>query len=72
VPLDYVAELLGGNRIRDAGYFDADAVNRLVEKCRSGRATGFADNQAFVGVLSVMLLDHWFVRGGALRINPGQ
>jgi len=55
-PLDYVAELLSPDAIRAAGYFDAEAVTRLFEKCRAGRATGFADNQAFVGVLSTMLL----------------
>ncbi len=57
-PLDYVADLLSPQAIRSAGYFDADAVTRLFEKCRAGRATGFADNQAFVGVLSTMLLHH--------------
>ena len=56
-PRDYVAELMGADRIRAAGYFDAAAVGRLFDKCRGGRATGFADNQAFVGVLSTMLLD---------------
>ncbi len=55
-PLDYVADLMSESRIRDAGYFDAAAVNRLFEKCRQGRATGFADNQAFVGILSTMLV----------------
>ena len=55
-PLDYVAELMGHDRIREAGYFDPHAVGRLFEKCRAGRATGFADNQAFVGVLSTMLV----------------
>ena len=55
-PLDYVADLLGGDRLREAGYFDPAAVGRLFDKCRAGRATGFADNQAFVGVLSTMLL----------------
>ena len=55
-PLDYVADLMGGDRLRAAGYFDAAAVGRLFDKCRAGRATGFADNQAFVGVLSTMLL----------------
>ena len=34
----------------------------LFDKCRAGRATGFADNQAFVGILSTMLLDEHFVR----------
>jgi asparagine synthase (glutamine-hydrolysing) len=61
-PLDYVADLMTGDRIRAAGYFDAAAVGRLFDKCRLGKATGFADNQAFVGILSTMLLDQHFVR----------
>jgi asparagine synthase (glutamine-hydrolysing) len=55
-PLDYVADTLDPQRVREAGYFDPQAVSRLVEKCRLGRATGFADNQAFVGILSTMLV----------------
>ncbi|GAB3751651.1 asparagine synthase (glutamine-hydrolyzing) [Lysobacter olei] len=55
-PLDYVAELLGRESIRAAGYFEPTAVEHLLKKCQAGRATGFADNQAFVGVLSTMLL----------------
>jgi asparagine synthase (glutamine-hydrolysing) len=62
-PLDYVAELLSPSRVRSAGLFDPEAVRLLFEKCRAGRATGFADNQAFVGVLSTMLLDEQLVRG---------
>jgi asparagine synthase (glutamine-hydrolysing) len=61
-PLDFAGDLLSPDRIRAAGYFDAAAVTKLFEKCRSGRATGFADNQAFVGILSTMLLDEIFVR----------
>ena len=57
-PLDYVAELMGADRIRAAGYFDPAPVARLFEKCRLGRARGFADNQAFVGILSTMLIHH--------------
>ncbi len=57
-PLDYVADLLSAHSLRSAGYFNATAVARLFEKCRSGKAIGFADNQAFVGVLSTMLLHH--------------
>ena len=64
-PLDYVADLLSGDRIRRAGYFDAARVGRLFEKCRAGRANGFADNQAFVGILSTMLLDDQFVCRGS-------
>jgi asparagine synthase (glutamine-hydrolysing) len=57
-PLDYVADLLSPECLREAGVFDPLAVGRLLDKCRSGRVTGFADNQAFVGVLSTMLLHH--------------
>ena len=60
--LDYVEDLLAADRIRSAGYFDATSVGRLVDKCRTGRVAGFADNQAFVGILSTMLVDEWFVR----------
>lgn len=61
-PLDYVADLMSGERIRAAGYFNATAVGRLFDKCRGGRVIGFADNQAFVGILSTMLVDDLFVR----------
>jgi len=59
---DYVAELLGARRLRDAGYFDPEAVEKLVAKCRSGRAIGFGDNMAFVAILSTMLVDELFLR----------
>jgi len=61
-PVDDVAELLSPGRLRDAGYFDPPAVAKLVAKCRDGRAAGFGDNMAFVGILSTMLLDELFVR----------
>lgn len=64
-PLDYVGDLLGSERIRAAGYFDPAAVGRLFDKCRRGRVVGFADNQAFVGILSTMLLDQTFMRPSA-------
>lgn len=60
--LDYVTDLLSAERIRKAGYFDAASVGRLLDKCRAGKATGFADNQAFVGILSTMLIDELFLR----------
>ena len=60
---DYVEELLGARKVDHAGYFDAAMVTRLVAKCRSGRAIGFADNMAFVGILSTMLLHEQMVLG---------
>jgi asparagine synthase (glutamine-hydrolysing) len=61
-PADYVAELMSPERIRDAGCFDPGKVRMLFEKCRNGRALGFADNQAFTGILSTMLLHETFIR----------
>jgi asparagine synthase (glutamine-hydrolysing) len=66
-PLDYVAELFSAQRLRDAGYFDVAACTRLFEKCRQGKAIGFADNMAFVGILSTLLLDQDLVRRPAAR-----
>ena len=60
-PVDEVAELLSPERLRDAGYFDPPAVAKLVAKCRDGRAAGFGDNMAFVGILSTMLVDELFI-----------
>lgn len=61
-PVEYVAELLSPSRIEDAGLFDPASVTRLVGKCQAGRAIGFGDNMAFVGILSTMLLHDQFVR----------
>jgi len=61
-PVDYAEELMGSERIRAAGLFDPVAVGKLFEKCRKGRAIGFGDNMAFVGILSTMLLHDQFVR----------
>lgn len=69
-PLPWVAELLSPARLRDAGLFDAPAVARLMAKCAAGRASGFADNMAFVGVLSTMLLHQQFVRGDGPPTKP--
>ena len=58
----YAAELLSPERVAAAGHFDPRAVSKLIEKCRSGRAIGFADNMAFVGILSTMCVDDMFIR----------
>ncbi|MCM5681381.1 asparagine synthase (glutamine-hydrolyzing) [Schlegelella sp. S2-27] len=64
-PVDYVEDLLSPSRIAEGGYFDARAVGKLFEKCRSGRAIGFGDNMAFVGIVSTMLLHEQMVRAPA-------
>lgn len=60
--VDYAEDLLSPTKIRSAGYFDAEAVSKLVAKFAEGRALGFGDNMAFIGILSTMLLDNQYVR----------
>ena len=58
---DYVDDLLSPTRIRRAGLFRAEAVERLLAKVRGGRATGARDNMALVGILSTQLLVDQFI-----------
>jgi asparagine synthase (glutamine-hydrolysing) len=62
-PVDYVAELFSAKRIGETGFLDPVAIRKLFDKCRTGRAIGFADNMAFVGILSTMLVHDMFIRG---------
>ncbi|HVK18922.1 MAG TPA: asparagine synthase (glutamine-hydrolyzing) [Fimbriiglobus sp.] len=62
---DYVEELLSPTAVARTGYFDPTSVEKLVRKCRGQAAVSLRDNMALVGILSVQLLDHLFVRGGA-------
>ena len=55
-PLAYVADLFAPSNLRASGLFDVDATTRLFAKARAGKVIGFADNQAFVGLLSTLLL----------------
>ena len=60
----YVGELLGGQRLAEAGLFSPEAVARLVRKCEAGAprdAVSETDEMAPVGVLSAMLLHDRFV-----------
>ena len=70
-PLTYVEELLSPRRLDDAGLFDPPSVAKLMDKCGAGRAIGFGDNIAFVGVLSCMLLHEQYVRPGGALSAPG-
>ena len=69
-PLPYVQELLSESSLRRSGYFHPQAVGRLLEKCRTGRALGAGDNMAFVGVLSTLLLHEHFLGGRPAEASP--
>jgi asparagine synthase (glutamine-hydrolysing) len=60
-PLDYVADLLSEASIKKAGYFNPKTTHMLMKKCARGKAMGFGDNMAFVGILSTMLVDKLFI-----------
>ncbi|MES9830463.1 MAG: asparagine synthase (glutamine-hydrolyzing) [Candidatus Thiodiazotropha sp.] len=66
-PLEYVAYLLSEDRIRKAGYYNPKTVNLLLKKCARGKALGFADNMAFVGILSSMLVDELFIEQATIE-----
>jgi asparagine synthase (glutamine-hydrolysing) len=61
----YVSDQLSRDAIRRSGYFDPEAVSKLVAKCQAGRFVGFRQNMAFVGVLSTQLWHDSFVTGEA-------
>jgi asparagine synthase (glutamine-hydrolysing) len=59
---DYASELLSATAIRQAGIFDAVAVQGLVNKFKAGRAQSVKDNMALVGILSTQLVVDQFVQ----------
>jgi asparagine synthase (glutamine-hydrolysing) len=61
-PPAYVRELLGEDAIRANGIFDPAAVAGLVRRCADGLATGFAENQALVAILSTQLWYEQFIK----------
>lgn len=66
VALEYVDDVLSPASLAAAGYFEPQAVAKLLEKSRQGKVIGFADNMAFVGVLSTMLLHRQFIEKRAV------
>jgi asparagine synthase (glutamine-hydrolysing) len=60
--LDYVEELLRPERIHRDGIFRPQAVTKLVEKAKSGRALGTKDNMAVAGIISTQLFVERFIR----------
>ena len=67
IPDENVARAFDKKRLLEVGYFDAEAVCKLFNKCRLGKAIGFADNMAFVGIYSTILLHEQFVERNAFE-----
>jgi asparagine synthase (glutamine-hydrolysing) len=58
---EYVSDLLSPRALQQNGLFDAVAVGALLNKFRTGRATGVKDNMALIGILSTQLLVNHFI-----------
>lgn len=58
---EYVEHLLGPERIRETGLFDERTVEKLVEKAKTGKISGFLENAAFVGLLSTQITIDEFI-----------
>jgi asparagine synthase (glutamine-hydrolysing) len=61
---EYVTELLSGKALASVGYFDSQAVGKLLNKSTNARLTSFRDNAAFVGILSTQLWHKEFIKNG--------
>lgn len=57
----WVTERLSPEAVRSVGIYDERAVAGLVRRCRAGRATGFRENMALMGVLSTQVWHDAFV-----------
>lgn len=68
--LDYVGALLAPEAIRDAGYFDPAAVERLARKAQAAAALSEMEEMALMGILTTQLLDQWFVRRQRAPFSP--
>jgi asparagine synthase (glutamine-hydrolysing) len=66
----YVSELLSPAAIRAAGYFQPQAVSRLVQKAQGAHPLSERENMALAGVLSTQLLHRQFVENFPGRPIP--
>jgi asparagine synthase (glutamine-hydrolysing) len=60
-PLAYVDDLLGEEKLKRYGYFDAKKVGFLLNKARRGSSIAYKDNMALVGILSTQLCHYHFI-----------
>ena len=60
-PPDYVEELLSSSAIKQSGYFNQNAVERLVAKLKRSLPLGETDDMALAGIVSTQLVDQQFM-----------
>jgi asparagine synthase (glutamine-hydrolysing) len=65
----WISDHLSSDALLRVGVFSPGAVAGLTRRCSAGFATGFRENQAFVGVLSTQLWHHQFIQN-AVSASP--
>jgi asparagine synthase (glutamine-hydrolysing) len=69
---DYVESLLSKDCVRQAGYFDPEAVELLVNKTSSGSHLSEVEDMALVGILSTQLLHYQYICTFSSHIEGGR
>jgi asparagine synthase (glutamine-hydrolysing) len=59
---DMVYNVLDQKHIAQSGFFDHKKVNILLNKIERGRAIGYKDNMAFIGILSTQIWYNKFIK----------
>jgi asparagine synthase (glutamine-hydrolysing) len=67
---EYIDELLDPLALAGTGFFDPKAVAGLIKRCETGKATGFAENQALVAILSTQLWYQQFCSTTSSHVAP--
>jgi asparagine synthase (glutamine-hydrolysing) len=66
---EYVHQMLSPQRLRELAIFNSNAVQKLADKFRQGRAIGTKDNMALTGILSTQLLVEQFLEPRQGRLS---
>jgi len=67
---DWVEERLSEPALREVGIFDERRVEGLLRRCRAGRATGYREGMALVGVLSTQVWHSHFCAAPGVGAYP--
>jgi asparagine synthase (glutamine-hydrolysing) len=67
---EWVEESLSDSALLDTGIWDEKRVAGLLRRCRAGKATGFREGMALIGVLSTQLWHRAFFSAGLGDYEP--
>jgi len=67
---DWVEESMSAEALQETGIWDEQRVEGLLRRCRAGKATGFREGMALIGVLSTQLWHRAFFAQGLGNYPP--